>query len=124
MLLNILIKDALACCQLAAVSEAHAAPPRPPVGDPLFAPPHAAMQPILLLSFLEAALWTHTGRRGCVGEGEVGWMRAAERAPCLAAWHMQYLATPGMGRGDLCVHLQLCLLQSYAALLNTLTSCD
>lgn len=123
MLLNILIKDALACCQLAAVSEAHAAPPRPSVGDPLCAPPHAAMLPILLLSFLEAALLTHTGRRGCVGEGEVGWMRAAERAPCLAAWHMQFLATGSRPARRALAGRQIMMAPSDAALRKSCASC-
>lgn len=123
MLLTILIKDALACCQLAAVSEAHAAPPRPPVGDPLYAPPHAAMQPILLLSFLEAALWTHTGRRGCVGEGEVGWMRAAERVPCLAAWHMQYLGTGSRPARRALAGLQVMMVLGAVCRCATLLSC-
>ena len=124
MLLSILIADALAGLQLAAVSEAQAARPRPPAGDPPCAPPHAPMLPILQLPCLEAAIWAHPSRWGWLEEVEAGWMRPAQRAPCQAAWPMQFLGTRGMRRGDPSVHLQLCFGQSACALPASLVRCN
>ena len=115
MLLSILIADALAGLQLAAVSEAQAARPRPPAGDPPCAPPHAPMLPILQLPCLEAAIWAQPSGRGWLEEVEAGWMRPAQRAPCQAAWPMQNLSTGSRPARQALAGWQLTLMRSGAA---------